>query len=56
MKQYQIFWRDNDRPVDDYDVLKSGDLKNGALQLWCSDALRVLNFDEVRMIVIKDPS
>ena len=55
--QYQIFWKDNDRPVDDYEVVDADvKLVSGFLRLMCSDAIRLINRDEVRMIVIKDAS
>lgn len=56
-KQYQIFWKDNDRPVDDYEVVDMDALSYvGFAQLNCVDAIRMISIDEVRMIVIKDPS
>ena len=53
MQQYQIFWKDDDRPVDDYEVYSKTTV-DGVVRLWCSDALRILNFDEVRMMVITE--
>ena len=55
-KQYQIFWKDNDQPVGDYEVVDSDAKLSGFLRLMCSDGIRLINRDEVSMIVIKDPS
>ena len=54
--QYQIFWKDNDRPVDDYEVVDSDVKLSGFLRLMCADGIRLFNRDEVRLIVIKDAS
>lgn len=54
MKRYQIFWKDNDRPVSDCDVTGVDDLVPGFIRLHCVDGVRLINRDEVRMIVVKE--
>ena len=55
-KWFQVFWSDNDRPVSDYRYVTGSSRDGNVLMLVSASGTMLVNFDEVRLVVIVDES
>lgn len=53
-KSFQVFWSDNDRPVSVFENVTGSQLNGNLLILMSHNIERIVNTDEVRLILIRD--